>query len=373
ASVNRSLRENRVYQRMATNGSGAVRRSREYLQQAGASARARLIAAAAQQWDVPARECRAENGWVIHPATGRQVNYGAVAAPAAQVKLDDEPAIKTPDQFKLLGQSLNRLDVPLKVNGTAIYGIDVRLPDMLYAAIMTCPVFGGQLKRYDFDAIKSMPGVRTSVEVSNGIAVVADSFWRPQTPPGVMPVEWDFGAHANANSETFRKTFREALDKPGAVANEKGDALAAIKAAAKVVQADYEVPYLAHACMEPMNCTAQVTPQRVDVWVGTQNPEAVLAATAEITGVELEHVYVHNCFLGGGFGRRGNTDHVRQAVTVAKALGGQPVQLIWTREEDIRHDWYRPMAAIRFRAALDANGLPTAYFNRSVTHSILSG
>jgi len=373
ASVNRSVRENRVYQRMATNGSGAVRRSREYLQQAGASARARLIAAAAQQWDVPARECRAENGRVIHAASGRQINYGAVAATAAQVKLDAEPAIKTPDRFKLLGQSLNRLDVPLKVNGTATYGIDVRLPDMLYASITTCPVFGGTLKRYDFDAIKSMPGVRAAVEVPNGIAVVANSFWRAKTALEVMPIEWDFGGHANANSEAFRKTFREALDKPGVVAKEEGDALAAIKAPANIVEADYEVPYLAHACMEPMNCTAQVRPERVDVWVGTQNPEAVLAAAAEITGMALENVYVHNCFLGGGFGRRGNTDHVRQAVTVAKALGGQPVQLIWTREEDIRHDWYRPMAAIRFGAALDANGLPTAYFNRSVTHSILSG
>jgi isoquinoline 1-oxidoreductase beta subunit len=373
ASANRSLRENRVYQRMATNGSGAVRRSREYLQQAGASARARLIAAAAQQWGVPAGECRAENGTVVHQASGRKVNYGAIAAAAAQVKLDAEPAIKTPDQFKLLGQSLNRLDVPLKVNGAAIYSIDVRLPDMLYAAAMTCPVFGGTLKRYDFDAIRAMPGVRTAVEIPQGLAVVADSFWRAKTALEVMPIEWDFGAHATANSEDFRKRFREALDKPGAVANEQGDALAAIKAAAKVVEADYEVPYLAHATMEPMNCTAQVTPQRVDVWVGTQNPEAVLAAAAEITGRVPEDVYVHNCFLGGGFGRRGNTDYVRQAVTVAKALGGRPVQLIWTREEDMRHDGYRPMAAIRFRAGLGANGMPIAYFNRSVTHSILSG
>jgi isoquinoline 1-oxidoreductase beta subunit len=373
ASANRSLRENRVYQRMATGGSGAVRRSREYLQQAGASARARLIAAAAQQWGVPASECRVENSTVIHPASGRQVNYGAVAAAAAQVTLDAEPAIKTPDQFKLLGRSLNRLDVPLKVDGTAIYGIDVRLPDMLYASVGTCPVFGGALKRYDFDAIKSMPGVRTAVEVPNGIAVVADSFWRAKTALEVMPMEWDFGAHASANSATYWKAFREVLDKPGAVAKEEGDALAALKAAANVVEADYEAPYLAHATMEPMNCTAQVTPQRVDVWVGTQNPEGALAAAAEITGVAPENVYVHNCFLGGGFGRRFRNDDVRQAVTVAKALGGRPVQLIWTREEDMRHDVYRPMAAIRFRAALDTNGMPVAYFNRSVTHSILSG
>jgi isoquinoline 1-oxidoreductase subunit beta len=373
ASANRSLRENRVYQRMATGGSRAVRGSREYLQQAGASARARLIAAAAQQWGVPAGECRAENGKVIHPASSRQVNYGAVAAAAAQVTIDAEPAIKTPDQFKLLGQPLNRLDVPLKVNGTATFGIDVRLPDMLYASVMTCPVFGGTLQRYDFDAIKGMPGVRTAIEVPNGIAVVADSFWRAKTALEVMPIEWDLGAHANANSEDFWKTFREALDKPGVVANEKGDALAALHTAAKVVEADYTAPYLAHACMEPMNCTAQVTPQRVDVWVSTQNPEGALAAAAETAGVAPEHVYVHTCFLGGGFGRRFYNDDVRQAVTVAKALGGRPVQLVWSREEDMRHDFYRPMAAIRFRAGLDANGMPIAWFNRSVTHSILSG
>jgi len=373
ASANRSLRENRVYQRMATGGSGAVRRSREYLQQAGASARARLIAAAAQQWGVPGSECQAENGRIIHSASGRQINYGAIAAAAAQVKLDAEPAIKTPDRFKLLGQSLNRLEVPLKVNGTATYGIDVRLPDMLYASVVTCPVFGGKLQRYDFDAIKSMPGVRAAVEIPNGIAVVADTFWRAKTSLEVMPLEWDFGAHANTDSETFWKTFREALDKPGVVANEKGDALAALKAARKVVEADYAAPYLAHATMEPMNCTAQVRPDRVDVWVSTQNPEAALAAAAEIAGMAPENTYVHTCFLGGGFGRRFYNDDVKQAVTVAKALDGRPVKLIWTREEDMRHDFYRPMAALRFRAGLDANGLPVAWFNRSVTHSILSG
>ena len=373
ASANRSLRENSVYQRMATGGSGAVRRSREYLQQAGASARARLIAAAAQQWGVPASACRAENSTVIHSASGRQVNYGAIAVAAAGVRLDAEPAIKTPDQFKLLGQSLRRLDVPLKVNGTATFGIDVRLPDMLYAAVVTCPVFGGKLQRYDFDAIKGMPGVRTAVEVPHGIAVVADSYWRAKTALEVMPVTWDFGPHANANSEAFWKTFREALDTPGVVANEKGDALAALNTAAKVVEADYTAPYLAHACMEPMNCTAQVTPKRLDVWVSTQNPEGALAAAAETAGMAPEHTHVHTCFLGGGFGRRFYNDDVRQAVTVAKALGGRPVQLIWSREEDMRHDFYRPMAALRFRAGLDASGLPTVWFNRSVTHSILSG
>src|SRR5499427_4320370 len=372
ASANRSLRQNRVYQRMGTGGSRAVRGSREYLQQAGASARARLIAAAAQQWGVSANECKAENSVVVHTASGRKVNYGAVAAAAASVKLDAEPAIKTPEQYTLLGKPQQRLDVPLKVNGTATYGIDVRLPDMLYASIMTCPVFGGTLKSHNFDAIKNMPGVKAAVEIPHGIAVVADSFWRAKTALEVMPIEWDLGEYANTSSADFQKMFRAGLDKEGVVANEKGDALAALKSTAKVVEADYEVTYLAHATMEPMNCTAQVTPERVDVWLGTQNPEGSLAAAAEVTGAAPDNVYVHTCFLGGGFGRRSYGDDVRQAVTIAKAMAGKPVKMIWTREEDMRHDFYRPMAAFRFRAGLDANGVPTAFVNKSVTHSILS-
>jgi isoquinoline 1-oxidoreductase beta subunit len=397
ASANRSLRENRVYQRMVTGGSGAVRMSHKYLRQAGASARVRLVAAAAKEWGVPANECKAENGVVIHPASGRKVKYGAVASKAATVQLDAEPAIKTPDQFTLLGKSLPRLDVPLKVNGAAVFGIDVRLPDMLYAAVLTCPVFGGKLKSYNFDAIKNMPGVKAAVEIpnviwhahavlpdwsksgepsgvqsANGIAVVADSFWRAKTALEVMPVEWDYGEHANASSADFRKTFRAALDQEGAIAKEEGDSLGALKSAAKVVEADYEAPYLAHATMEPMNCTAQVTPQRVDVWVSTQTPEGALAAAAETAGVVPENVYIHTCFLGGGFGRRLYNDDVKKAVSVAKAMDGKPVKLIWTREEDMRHGFYRPMSAIRFRAALDASGMPVALLNRAVTHSILS-
>jgi isoquinoline 1-oxidoreductase subunit beta len=397
ASANRSIRENRVYQRMGTGGSGAVRLSRKYLQQAGASARARLIAAAAKEWGVPASECKAENGMVAHAGSGRKVNYGKVVAAAAQVKLDAEPEIKTPDKFKLLGKPLPRLDVPLKVNGSAIYGIDIRLPDMLYAAVMACPVFGGKLKSYNFDAIKNMPGVKAAVplpnvlwhanavapdwaksgeaaavDAPNGVAVVADSFWRAKTALEVMPIEWDYGEHANTSSAEFLKRFQAELDKPGVVAKEEGDALAALNSAAKVVQADYTAPYLAHACMEPMNCTAQVTPERVDVWVGTQTPESALATAAATAEVAPENVYVHNCFLGGGFGRRLFSDEVKQAVTIAKAMGGKPVKMIWTREEDMRHDFYRPISAIRFRAALDANGLPTVLHNHSATHSILS-
>jgi isoquinoline 1-oxidoreductase beta subunit len=372
ASANRSLRQQRVYQRMGTGGSRAVRGSREYLQQAGASARVRLVTAAAQQWGVPVSECKADNGMVVHAASGRKINYGAVAAAAASVKLDAEPSIKKPEQFTLMGQPQKRLDVPLKVNGSATFGVDVRLPEMLYAAVMVCPVFGGSLASYKFDAIQAMPGVKAAVEIPHGIAVVADSFWRAKTALEVMPVAWDLGAHANVSSADLQKLFRAGLEKEGVVATSKGDAPAAIQRAAKVVEADYEVPYLAHATMEPMNCTAQVTPQRVDVWLGTQNPESALAAAAEISGVATENVHVHNCFLGGGFGRRSYSDDVKQAVTIAKAMAGKPVKMLWTREEDMRHDFYRPMAALRFRAGLDAQNMPVAYINRSVTHSILS-
>jgi isoquinoline 1-oxidoreductase beta subunit len=371
ASANRSLRQKRVYQRMATGGSRAVRHSRPYLQQVGASARARLIAAAAQQWGVAASECQAENGTVVHPASGRRVKYGAVAAAAATVQLDAEPKIKTPEQFTFLGQAQKRLDVPLKVDGSATFGIDVRLPDMLYASVMACPVYGGKLKSYDFAAVKGMPGVHSAVEVPNGVAVVANSFWRAKTALDVMPIEWDFGDHADTNSTDLQRSFRAALAQEGVVASQQGDALAALESAAKVVEADYEAPYLAHATMEPMNCTAYVTPERAEVWVSTQNPEGALAAVSEVSGVAPKNVYVHNCFLGGGFGRRFYNDEVRQAVTVAKAVG-KPVKLVWTREEDMRHDFYRPMAALRFQAGLDANGRPVALFNRSATHSILA-
>ncbi|HET6469544.1 MAG TPA: molybdopterin cofactor-binding domain-containing protein, partial [Geminicoccaceae bacterium] len=290
ASANRSLREGQVYQRMATGGSGAVRRSREYLQQAGASARARLVAAAAEEWGVPAAECRAENGRVVHDGSERSVNYGTIAARAAKVELAEEPAIKTPDQFRLLGRPTKRLDTPLKVNGSATFGIDVRQPDMLYAAVAACPVFGGRLRSYDFAAIEGRRGVHSAVEVPDGIAVVADSFWRAKTALEAMPVEWDFGEAADATSEAMRQRQRAALDEGNAaLAHAEGDPDAALAQAAQRVEATYELPYLSHSPMEPMNCTARVQADRVDVWVGTQNPEGSLAVAAEVTGVSPEN------------------------------------------------------------------------------------
>jgi isoquinoline 1-oxidoreductase subunit beta len=372
ASANRSLREGGVYQRMATGGSGAVRRSREYLQQAGASARARLIEAAAAEWGVPPSECRAENSRVHHDGSDRSINYGAIAGHAAKIELAEEPAIKTPDQFRLLGQPTKRLDTAPKVNGTATYGIDIRLPDMLYASVKTCPVFGGTLANYDFDAIRDRPGVHSAVELPDGVAVVADSFWRAKTALEAMPIEWDLGANANVSSADLRARQHEALSADAALAHEQGDVDAAMAGATTRIEAVYELPYLSHSTMEPMNCTAQVQADRVDVWVGTQNPEGSLAVAAEVTGVDPANVFVHNCFLGGGFGRRSRQDDVRQSVTIAKALGGRPVKMIWTREEDTQHGFYRPMATIQFEAGLGPDGMPVAWKNRSVCDSIFA-
>jgi isoquinoline 1-oxidoreductase beta subunit len=371
ASANRNLREERIYGRMATGGSGAVRRSRQYLQQAGASARERLVQAAAEKFGVPVEECRAQNGRVRHDGTGMSAGFGELAGAAAGVTLDREPAVKTPAEFTFLGTPTPRLDVPAKVTGSATFGIDVRVPGMLYASISQCPVFGGKLKSHDFDAIRGRAGVVKAVAFDDAVAVVADTFWHAKTALDAMPIEWDLGENASASSAELMAEFKADLEKPGAVAAEAGDTDAALAEAAKVVEAVYEVPYLAHATMEPLNCTAHVQANRVDVWLGTQGPERVLAAAAEITGLDPENVYVHNCFLGGGFGRRSSPDEARQAVTISKELG-KPVQLIWTREQDIQHDRYRPMAALRFKAGLDDEGNATAFFNTSATHSIIA-
>jgi isoquinoline 1-oxidoreductase subunit beta len=372
ADANRHIRENLVYQRMSTGGSGAVRRSREYLQQAGAEARERLVRAAAEQWGVEPGACRAQASHVHHDASGRKVAYGAIAAAAAQVSLEGvEIPLKTHEQFKLLGTSPKRLDTPAKVDGSAVFGADVRVPGMVYAAVRHCPVIGGTLKSHDAAAIAGRRGVLQTVALPAAVAVVADSYWRAQQALAALPVEWDFGAGAGSASTVWEREFMAALDGDGAVAEATGDATAAFEAAATVVEGDYLAPYLAHACMEPLNCTVAVTADRVDVWVGTQNPESALATAAEASGFKPEQCYVHTCYLGGGFGRRSQGDFVREAVLIAKAVG-KPVQLLWSREEDTRGGQYRPMSAFRFRAALDADGTPTAYHSHTVTHSILA-
>lgn len=370
ASANRTIREHDVYRSMLTGGSRAVRESREYLQQAGASARVRLVAAAARRWGVPDAECEARDGQVIHKASGRALRYGALAPEAAKITLDEEPAIKTPDQYTLIGKPLARLDTPLKINGTAQFGIDTRLPDMLYAAVAACPVFGGKLRSADAAKIKGRRGIHSVVQLENAVAVVADHFWRAKEALAALPVEWDPGPAAGADSAQFRRLYREALDEPAVIARRDGNAADAMRGVAKVVEALYEVPYLAHAPMEPLNCTAHVQPDRVDVWVGTQTAETALKLAAKTAGVKPEQVYVHTTFLGGGFGRRSMNDEMVQAIAVAKQVG-KPVKLVWTREEDMRHDRYRPQAALRFKAGLGADGLPVAWEIRTAVGSLL--
>lgn len=368
ASASRNLREN-AYGRMLTGGSSAVRQSREFLQQAGASARERLIAVAAARWDVAPNTCIARDSVVTHAASGRKLRYGELAADAAKMRLANEPAIKTPDQYTLIGKPMARLDTPSKLNGTAIFGIDIRLPDMLYAAVVTCPVFGGTVKSYDAKAIEGRRGVKAVVPVPGGVAVVADRFWRAKEAAAALPVTWDEGPAATTDSAEFAQAYRTALNGKAAIARKEGNMASAL-AAGRRVEALYEVPHLAHAAMEPLNCTAHVQAGHVDVWLGTQYPEHALQLAAEAAGVKPEQVELHNCFLGGGFGRRAVNDELTQAVTVAKAVG-KPVKLVWTREEDMRHDRYRPQAAIRFEAALGPDGLPSGLRVRTAVGSIM--
>jgi isoquinoline 1-oxidoreductase beta subunit len=371
-SVNRHFRENRVYKRLVTTSSSSVRLGRPYLQQAGASARERLMAAAAQTWGVPRAELTVKESVITHKPTGRTLRYGQVAQKAAAIKLAAEPNIKTPDQYTLIKKPTKLLDAPLKVDGSATYGIDVRVPGMLFAAVKASPVFKGKVKRYDADAVKNRPGVHSVVEFSGedieaGVAVVADNYWHARTALDAMPIEWDEGTHGSDNSAGFFQISRAVLDEPGAkVVTNVGDPEAVLKNASQVVEAVYEVPYLDHTVMEPFNCTAQVIADRVEIWVGSQDPENATIDAAKVAGVPVENIYLHNCFLGGGFGRRGNQDDVRQAVAIAKQLDGRPVKVIWSREETTRHGCYRPMRVSRFRAALGPDGMPLSWHTRVV-------
>jgi isoquinoline 1-oxidoreductase beta subunit len=369
ASAHRNLVEGGLYGSMGTGGSRSVRGSREMLQQAGASARERLIRAAAQQWGVPPETCRTMRGVVLHDASNRQATYGALAAAAGALPaLAKEPAIKTPDQFKLIGTRQARFDTPAKINGSAQFGIDARVDGMVYAAVANCPVFGGKLKSYDETAINNRRGIIAVVPVTNGVAVVADRFWRAKEAVAALPIVWDEGAAASTGSAQFRAEYRAALDGPVANAAKHGDVAAAMNGAT-IVEALYEAPHLAHAPMEPLNALAHWREDRLDVWLGTQDADAALKLAAKAGGLDRWNVYVHNCYLGGGFGRRAVNDELRQAVEVSKALR-KPVKLVWTREQDIQHDRYRPQAAIRMKAALGPDGMPTAFDFRTAVGSI---
>jgi isoquinoline 1-oxidoreductase beta subunit len=372
-SPEENLRRKRAWGEMSTGGSRSVRTSQEYLRKAGAAAREMLIAAAAAQWGVPAAECQAANSVVTHKASGRTLRYGEVAEAASKLPPPSDLKLKDAKNWTLLGTPQKRLDTVEKVTGKPIYGIDVRVPNMLYAAIVQCPVFGGTVKSYDESKIRGLKGVRQVVQLPNAVAVVADNWWQAKTAVDALPVTWEEGQNGKVSSASIAEFLRGGLAAPDAATIRKdGGVDAALVNAAKRIEAEYAAPFLSHATMEPQNCTAHVTPDKVEIWVSTQSGEAALAAAAAAAEVAPEKVVVHKTMLGGGFGRRGAVqDYVHQAVLVAKAVG-QPVKLLWTREEDIRHDFYRPVAMAKFTAGLDATGMPVAWRVRVTGPSILA-
>jgi isoquinoline 1-oxidoreductase subunit beta len=352
----------RVWGEMGTGGSRGIRISQDYVRRGGAVARVMLLQAAADQWKVPVGELSVANGVITHAPSKRSTTYGKVAAAAAKLTPPDPKSIrlKDPKDWKIAGKPMMRLDTADKLNGSKVYSIDLKLPGMLHAAIKQCPVFGGMLASFDSSKIDSMPGVKRAVKVNDSaVAVVADTWWRAKKALDALPIVWDEGAGATASSASIAEGLKEGLNSSaGPFAGwQEGDALKAIDGAAKKVEAVYGTPFLAHATMEPMNCTARVTADKVEVWGPTQNAEASLAAASEEAGLPLEKAEVYKRDLGGGFGRRGGTqDYTRQAVAVAKQFPGVPVKLVWSREEDMQHDFYRPISMCKLTAGLDQGG-----------------
>ena len=357
-----NLARKRVWRNMSTGGSRGIRESHEYVRQGGAAARIMLLQAAAAEWKVPVTELSVEKGVVTHAASGKTTSYGKLASQASKLPAPDPKSItlKHPRDWKILGKSPRRLDTAPKVNGSLKYGIDTVLPGMQYAAIKACPVFGGKLVSFDASKISSRRGIKAVVRVDDeSVAVLADSFWRAKSALEVLPITWDFGPNGKESSVSIAERLREGLTSTNNVFADidQGNVAEAIQGAAKKIEAVYGTPFVSHACMEPMNCTARVTADRAEVWVPSQNAEASLAALAAVTGLPLEKCEAYNPPLGGGFGRRGGTqDYVRQAALIAKQFPGTPVKLIWTREEDMTHDYFRPIGQCRLVAGIDAKG-----------------
>ncbi len=371
APANPALYANPVTKTQSYGGSRGVRDHLEMWRKAGAAARTMLKQAAAQEWGVPESEVDTEPGTVIHRPSGRKLMYGQLVDRAAQLPVPQDPKLKTKDQFRYIGkEGIARLDIPLKIDGKAIYGIDVKVPGAQVGSIERCPVFGGKVETFDASAAKAIKGVSHVVQVTNGIAVVGDSFWSVMKGRRALKVKWNEGPLANLSSAEITRGYQDLAKQPGQVARKEGDAEKVLGGGGKVIEAVYQVPFLEHACMEPMNCTASVKADRCEVWVPTQNPGGHQALAAKITGLPLEKVTINTTLLGGGFGRRGEPDFVTDAVETSKAIGG-PVKIIWTREDDLQHGFYRPATYNVFKAALDAQGTPTAWWNRIVGPGIL--
>jgi isoquinoline 1-oxidoreductase beta subunit len=364
----------RIWGDYGTGGSRGIRTSQDYVRKGGAAARMMLVQAAANNWKVPASECSAANGVITHGPTGRKTTYGKVAEAAAKLDVPKEIALKDPSQWKIIGKPLKRLDTADKVTGKQLYGSDVKLPKMLSASIKDAPVFGSKVVSFDAAKISGMKGVRKVMVVRNtAVAVVADTWWQAKTALDALPIVWEKGENDKVSSATIAKMLEEGLSAEQAfVHNVNGDAKAALAGPGKKVEAVYAYPYQNHVCMEPLNATALYTPDRCQVWVGTQNGEAALAATAEASGLPVDKCDVHKMLLGGGFGRRGMTDYVTQAVVIAKEMPGIPVKLLWTREEDMTHGRYHPVMQAKLSAALDDSGNIAGMHIRLSGQSILA-
>jgi len=363
-----------VFGMQMTGGSTSTWSSFDQFRKPGAAARAILITAAAQQWNVDPTTCRTENGKVIHGASNRSLAYGQLVDKAATVTPPKEVALKDPKDYKLIGKPIKRLDAPEKTNGKAIFGIDVQRPGMLVAVVARSPVFGGKVDSFDPTDAMKVPGVRKVVQVPSGVAVIATGFWPAKLGREKVKITWHEGGMQNFNTGWQRQQYKAQIGGMGAGARHEGDPASALKAATKTIQAQYEVPYLSHAMMEPLNCTVDLRADHCEIWVGTQFQTVDRAAAAEVAGLKPEQVEIHTTFLGGGFGRRATpaSDFVREAVSVAKEAGA-PVKVIWTREDDMHGGYYRPMYLHGLTGGIDAQGNPVAWLDEIVGQSILAG
>ncbi|MFN6560862.1 MAG: molybdopterin cofactor-binding domain-containing protein [Nostoc sp. ChiSLP01] len=357
-----------------TGASTSISSTWEQLRLAGATAREMLIAAAAITWDVSPKSCIAEKSYILHPASDRRLSFGELADQAAQMPVPENVTLKKPSEFKLIGKPIKRLDTEDKVKGKAVFGIDVQVPGMLIALIARPPVFGGRLQHFDAQAAKAVAGVKYVVVLPMGIAVVADSFWTAKKGRDALTIAWDEGPNAELSSEGLQSKYADLAISPGLIVRKTGEVTPALDTAAKKLQAVYETPYLAHAPMEPLNCVADVRSHSCDIWTGTQMHTTDLQAACEITGLKPEQVQIHTTLLGGSFGRRSNPhgDYVKEAVQLSKAIG-KPVKVIWTREDDIRGGYYRPVHYSKIAAGLDKNGNITAWSHRLIGESIAKG
>jgi isoquinoline 1-oxidoreductase subunit beta len=369
-----NLARNRVWGSQFTAGSRAIRESNEYVRKAGATARTMLVAAAANEWKVPASECSASNSVIKHYPSGRTTTFGKVAEAAAKIEQPKDVPLKDPKDWKIAGKPLKRLDTAPKLTGAQIYSLDLKLPGMLCAAIKDCPVFGGKLTSFDAAKVQGMPGVKHVVKVGDSaVAVVAERWWQAKTALDALPATWDEGENAKVSSASIAEFLKTGLDADQAfVGNEHGDVKQAIAGAAKKVEAVYAYPYQNHATMEPMNTTVLYTADRCEAWVPTQVAEAALAALSEASGLPIHKCDVHKIPLGGGFGRRTTHDFVHQGVAIAKQIPGTPVKLIWSREEDMTHGRYHPVTQAKMVGAFDANNNLTALHMRISGQSILA-